>query len=406
MKKYITIGLKNIWRNKRRSIFVVLMLIVAISLFILFEGFLEDSQRGWLKAIIHAQTSHLQITKKGFYERPMGSSITKEDLIDPQKIEEMLKKDTEVIANTKRLAFGGMIATEDKMTIFSAFGIDTLWEYEVFSFLTEVEKGGILEPKDTDVCVIGCGLAEYLKVGIGDKVILWTKTQDGAMNAIEVKIKGIFRSGKKEVDKMCLSVPLSCAQKLLNTDKITNICILLKDIKNVDKWKERFQNSLDDKELEVHPWHKLAPIFKQVMAMNRFQYSLIEFIVLLLIALGIANVMLLSVFERTREIGALSAFGLKKIEIIRLFLAEGFALGLIGAIVGVIMGIIITISLWYIGIPFQPPGVERIVYIRPIVCIDKVILGFVLGIVVAVIGGVYPAYYASRIKPVEALKFL
>jgi len=407
MNKYIKIAWRNIFRNKRRTVLVVIMIMFAVSLSLLFEGFLEDMRQGWLKAVIHGETGHIQIMRKGYLESSILSPL--DCLISsPKEIEGLLKKDKDVVGVTKRISFGGLIAVADKTTIFNGIGVDPANEYKIFSLLEGVKIGKRLYPYHRDACVIGCGLAKYLGVGIGDMVTLLTNTVEGAMNAINVEVVGIFETGRPEVDNMCLSIPLSSSQNLLYTEKVSSIILLLKDIEDVPRYIEGLKRRLNEKrmDVEIHPWYELATLYKKVMAMNRFQLTIVEIIMFLLVGLALSNVSIMSTFERTKEIGTMTAFGIRQDEIMKLFLSESSLIGIIGGIGGIIGGIIVVKILYLIGIPFVPPGSTTPVYMRPILQISNLIFAFIFASLISIIGGIYPAWRASRIKPVEALRFV
>jgi len=381
------------------------MIVVAVTLSILFEGFLENMKKGWLEAIIHAETGHIQIMKKGYLEKSLLSPL--DCLISyPKEIKEKLKDDKNIVAMTSRLDFGGLIAVADKTTIFNATGIEPENEYEIFSFLENVEKGTRLYIYHKDACVIGCGLAKYLGVSIGDTVTLVTNTVEGGMNAINLEVVGIFKSGRPEVDNMCLSLPISSAQKLLYTKKVSKIILLLKDMKYIPKYVDELKSKFIKENLDVYPWYELAKLYKKVMAMNRFQLSIVEFIMFVLIGLAISNVALISTFERTREIGTMTAFGIRKGEVMKLFLSESLLIGIIGGIGGIILGTIVVKILYFIGIPFVPPGTDMVVYMRPILKMQILMFAFFFSCFISILGGIYPAWKATKIKPIEALRFI
>ncbi|MDI6704060.1 MAG: FtsX-like permease family protein [bacterium] len=410
MVKYIKIALRNIRRHKRRTILIVIMITTAVAVTIFLEGILEDMRQGWLKAIIHTQTGHIQIMHKGYLEKELMAPL---DMLisHPKKIEKFLEKQESILAMTKRLNFGGMIATPEKTAIFSGIAVDPVNEYEVFCLL-DVDKGEKLSPYKENGCVIGVGLAKNLAIEVGDVVTLISNTIEGTLNAVDVEIVGIFKSGQPQVDNMLLYVTFPTAYNLLNIvgDKVSNIILVLKSINLAPKFASILRSFIKDRyigeELDVHLWSDLATLYRKVMGMNKFTTSIIELIMFFLITLGICNTMLMAVFERTKEIGTMTAFGIRKGEIVGLFLCESLIIGIFGGLLGSILGAGITQVIQFIGIPFVPPGTDKLVYIRPIVCLDKIVLAFILATITPIIGGLYPAFWASKIKPVEALRFV
>lgn len=406
MIKFIRIGIRNIIRHRRRTLLIFLMISTVVAITLVLEGFIEATQQGWLTSIIHSETGHIQIMRKGYREKQIMAPL---DLLipEPQAIESLLEKNKTIVGITKRLLFSGMAASKDKTIIFTGIGADPVTEYDIFD-LIDVRKGTRLQPHKPFGAMVGSGLAKNLDLGIGNNLVLITNTIEGAMNAIDVEIVGIFQSGVPQVDSMTLFVPLAAAQQLLNVPgQASYIALLLKDIKLVEKEAAQLKQTLKNfSNLEVFRWQDLATLYKRIGSMNRFQANTIEIILFSLIALAICIIMLMAVFERTREIGTMTAFGVKKSEILSLFLCESTMIGVIGGFLGILIGIGIIKLLFFIGIPFNPPGSDMTVYIRPIVLYDRALYVFSFSTLTTIIGGLYPAAWASQIRPVEALRFV
>jgi len=386
------------------------MIITVVTITIVLEGFIEASREGWLISIIHSETGHIQIMRKGYREKSMMSPL---DLLisNAKEIKTIINNsavNNTIRGLTERLKFGGMIATEKETTMFSGIGIDPVNEYDIFE-LIRIEKGKRIMPHKKSGCLIGSGLAKNLKLDVGDSVVLMSNTVEGAINAINVEIVGIFSSGVPQVDNLVLYVPISAAQRLLNVkEQVSNIIILLEDINLVDKGAEQIRDLLKAKfsDLEVVTWRDLASLFNRIQDMYKFQSNIVEIIMFFLIALAICIIMLMAVFERTREIGTMTAFGVKKWEVISLFLCESTIIGVTGGVLGMASGIGMTGLLNIIGIPFNPPDTDVLVYIRPIVLYEKAVHIVIFTIITTIMGGLYPALWASKIRPSEAFRFI
>ncbi|MBS1153940.1 MAG: Cell division protein FtsX, partial [Myxococcaceae bacterium] len=122
------------------------------------------------------------------------------------------------------------------------------------------------------------------------------------------------------------------------------------------------------------------------------------------VLLGIVNAMLMSVLERTREIGTMLAVGMRRRKIVGLFLAEGLVIGLIGGLLGVAIGLLVVTWLHHVGLPLPAPGATAPSIIRPFVSnrfLISAAIGTPLG---AALASLWPAWRASRLRPVEALQ--
>jgi len=409
MKKYFILAYRNTVRHKRRTILTVFLIASVVAVTIFMEGFLEAYNQGWLQATIHSETGHIQIMPTGYREAAVMAPI--EGLIaSPEKIKELIEEDKDVIGITERLKIGGMIATEEKTAIFSGVGIDLVNEYDVFD-LIDVQQGRRLSPLDKEGCVIGALLAKQLGLKVGDSATLIANTIEGAMNAVRIHIVGIFESGTPEVDSLFIYIPIIHAQNLVNTPgQVSNIILLLNDIKKVEPYSKRLKEMIETigmkQSVEVWRWDELAGMFKRITNMQRFQLSVVEGVMLFLVVLSIVIIMLMSIFERVREIGTLTAFGITRREIATLFLTESAMLGLLGGFMGNMIGLIVTTITYYLGIPFNPPGSTMTVYIRPIIVPQIMMILFFVAILTTLLGGLYPALWGSKIKPTEALRYV
>ena len=409
MQKYLKLAYRNTVRHKRRTILTVFLIASVVVVTVFMESFLEAYNQGWLQATIHSETGHIQIMPTGYREAAVMAPI--EGLIaSPEKIKELIGEDEDVIGITERLKIGGMIATEEKTAIFSGIGIDLVNEYDVFDLIT-VSQGHRLSPLDKEGCVMGALLAKQLGLKVGDSAILMGNTVEGAMNAVRVHIVGIFESGTPEVDSLFVYMPIAHAQNLVNTPgQVSNIILLLDDIQKVEPYSKKLKGMMETLNLpqpvEIWRWDELAGMFKRITSMQRFQLSVIEGIMLFLVVLSIAIIMLMSVFERVREIGALTAFGITRREIAILFLTESAMLGFLGGLIGNIIGLILIAITYSLGIPFNPPGSTMTVYIRPIIVPQIMLILFFVALLTTLLGGLYPALWGSKIKPTEALKYV
>ena len=102
----------------------------------------------------------------------------------------------------------------------------------------------------------------------------------------------------------------------------------------------------------------------------------------------------------------LAAFGFSRLEIMGLFLVESFLYGLIGILFGALLGYLVVQLTWFLGIPFTPPGSEFAIYIRPVLHVNKSIFICLTVLLSTLIGGIFPAYWGSKIHPTEALRYV
>jgi putative ABC transport system permease protein len=257
--------------------------------------------------------------------------------------------------------------------------------------------------------VLGNTLSHALKAHVGDTVTLLTTTTTGMINAVDVEVVGIVRTSAKEYDRVFARVPLAVAQTLLNTKCVEKAVVLLEKTEDIERvaiaLRHRF--TAEGLSLELKTWDELADFYSAVVRMYAGIFGVIKALVVVLFLFGIANTMTMSVFERVREIGTLRAIGTKKWGIMRLFLWEGFLIGLTGGTLGIIVGIVTAKVINACGgfyIP-PPPGMSRgyqaLIFIEP----QVLLYAFVSTVIVATLSALYPAWKATTLKIVEALGF-
>lgn len=170
----------------------------------------------------------------------------------------------------------------------------------------------------------------------GDTVVLLSTTASGGINAVEAKVRGLFFTSNKEFDDVALRLPLSLAQQLLKIQGVHRWLVLLDDTRYTDATVANIKThfAAEGAELEVVAWYRLADFYNKTVALFGRQLSVVAGIIGLIIVLSISNTMIMSVMERTREIGTLLALGNRRRQVLGLYVSEGVWLGVIGGFAG------------------------------------------------------------------------
>lgn len=403
--KTILLAIRNIFRNKRRTAITFLAIISGMTGIIVFGGFIEFAFFGLRESTIRTQLGHIQIYKKGYSEK--GVADPSKYLIDnPGPVEKALSELPHIAMITRRLTFSGLISTGEKTLTCKGIGIAVEREEEMSTFETIVD-GGPLEPDMVDGGVVGLELMKALGAKVGDYLTILTTTTEGMINTVDFKVVGVAQTGSSEYDSVFVKMPIKLVQRLLDTNAVEKIIVLLNDTPSVATVTPHIRDIIQKNgfELEFKLWSDLAVFYHKVVTLYNGIFKVIKVIISVIVFFSIANTMTMSVFERTREIGTLRALGTTRTGIMRLFITEGILIGIIGGLLGIIVGVltayIINIS-GGIYIP-PPPGMSR-GYTSLILIVPGVILyGFFLIVLVSTVSSIYPACRASRLKVVEAL---
>jgi len=153
---------------------------------------------------------------------------------------------------------------------------------------------------------------------------------------------------------------------------------------------------------EVHTWTKLSPFYNIVKMLDLMDIS-IKIILISIVLISILNVMIMSVYERIKEIGTIAAMGTPPSTIVKLFLTEGFMLGVFGAIVGSIISFVIIKVIDTIGISFAF-GRQSDLVLHPSLQSSDIIAVSIIVIIIALIASISPAFKAAKLNPVDALR--
>jgi len=273
--------------------------------------------------------------------------------------------------------------------------------------LESVTQGTYVQPDDPLGIVLSEELAKSLNIQIGDEVTILSNTREGAMNGNDLRVVGFLGSNLPGVPTKMLIMHRETATTMLDmADRATEITVAVASEVPVAQVKEALQGLPlgPNNEVAVYEWEELMSFFQDVIEMQNFIYNMVIIVLFFMVLTGIANTMLMTVFERTREIGTMMALGMKRRHVVELFLMEALILGLLGAFLGVVLGYGVVTSVATQGLYFAPPGTGREMLIVPEIVPSTVVLAIVFGLVSALVSAAWPAWRAGKLKPVDALR--
>lgn len=403
---FLKLAARNLLRNKRRSAITFIAIGLGLVLVLFFYGFIQGVDKQFTDNFIKAQTGHIQIHAQGYQEKarlmPLDIAIR-----DYQSVVQKLQELPPVKDIFPRLRFPVIVSTGSESLGVLGLGFDPQAERDGV-IATKIAQGEYFSDK-SGYALIGAQLAQDLHVGIGDLLTLVATTAKGALNSIDVEVKGIFATGYSQIDNSVLALALPDAQRLLRmAGQVTEITMMLTDADQAESVAQTIRERFSDDGLEVQTWKELGAAIFELLAARRQLMAVISFVVILIAALGIVNTMLMSVFERTREIGTLMALGMTPGEIRLLFLLESALLGAAGGLMGSAVGGVLLKYFATVGVTFTQTSqfinlpVGTTFYAE--FSWGTIVLFFALAQVVAVLAALYPAYIASKQEPVQALR--
>jgi putative ABC transport system permease protein len=270
---------------------------------------------------------------------------------------------------------------------------------------TTFVAGHPLQDVDPFGAVVGEGVASALKLQPGSLINLTVSTPEGALNALEFKVVGIFRTFSKEYDDRAIRVSQIAARELLHTQAIHSVVLLLYDTHHTDAVVDALKIRLGKLEYEVKPWHELADFYNKTVALYRRQFGALQLVILVMLVLSVASTVNMAVYERTGEFGTLLAFGVRRRQIFRLVMLENALLGLVGGALGVVFGVALAAALSAIGIEMPPPPGSSAAYTASIRLVPWVLgAAAITGALAAIAAAILPGRRAARFPVVEALR--
>jgi ABC-type lipoprotein release transport system permease subunit len=310
-----------------------------------------------------------------------------------------------------------MVGSREATMPVAITGIQPEQETPQVSLVAEnITQGRYLKNDDEDFLLIGDALAQRLEVGVGDRVTLVGRATHEQMRNRTMTIVGIYDLGIKDIEEVQVYISLLEAQTLFDLrDQATEIGIYLEHLGEESAVVERLKPLLPG--FEIHAWDTLDPTTKDLMEIEDQIMSGFGIVIMLIASVGILNLMLMAVFERTREIGILGAMGMKRWETMVLFLIEGTLIGLLGALFGTLLGGSISAYFGRVGLDFMAlygsdfSDLSAIygmmsdrIYFR--IGVDKLVKRTLTIAFMAALASIYPAWQASRREPADALHYV
>jgi putative ABC transport system permease protein len=408
------LALRNVLRQKRRTLLTLLVLVAGYVALALAGGFMAQTFQGLADAAIRGGIGHVQILPAGGLEGDEGQSL-EHALPDGEAMAAALRQDPAVLEVLPRIAFMGLASNGTRSVAFLGTAVDAEREPRYMAISDRLADGAkapggagshwLGTGAMAREVVLGIGLAKSLGVAVGGSLTLMSTTPEGALNAVDVEVAGLQDLGLKELNDRSLCVSLDTASVLLNAGPArSRLSVVLRRAEEAEQVGPRLA-ALAGAGVEAHPWFELASFYRQVKLLYYAIFGFMGLVLALVVLLATANTLLMSVLERLRELGTLRAVGMPPASLLALLQWEGALLGLAGSALGLLLTLVLRFALnaMHIQMP-APPGTSH-GYELNIHLVPMVYLGAFLGLQCVIqVSAFFPGLKAARIRITEALR--
>jgi ABC-type lipoprotein release transport system permease subunit len=409
MGKLVKMAWRNMWRNWRRTAIATIAIVLGLVLLIFMDALIKGSDQAIFGNAVRLYGGNVQVHAPGFREK--ANRLPMLPLADADAVIEKVRAQPEVVAASRRINTGGIVGSREGTYPVSITAVEPEVEAPTSLVAENINQGRFLTAEDRDSIVIGQGLADLLDVTVGDRVNLLGRRKNESMRQRTMTVVGIYSLGLGDAEKGTVFINLPTAQTLYNLrNQETEVAILLQNVGQESAVIPALKADLPN--YEVDSWKTLRPAIQQTLAIKGAFTLILGLIVLLIASIGILNLMLMAVFERTREMGVLGALGMKGRQLMGLFLLEGIFIGALGAVVGCILGGLLVMAVGQVGIDMSyASGMGEMTALMgdrlyPSVTVGAVVIRGIAVVIIAALASLFPAWQASRKEPTESLHYV
>lgn len=408
MRKWMKLAVRNILRNKRRSLVTILAIGVGFAAITVFHGYVSYVFWGLRATAIRGEgLGHLTIFKAGWLEKgkldPDRYMFSKKETAE---IVKLVMGEHDVIVATPQITLSGIVTNGIVSTIFIAQGVvpqdDRTIKGAWYAF--RPVQGEALNEKKIYGAEMAKDLAKLLSLAPGKDAVVMAPTMSGQMNAMDIQVSGVFDASDAVNDKY-MRFPFAFAQSLLDTQKAEKIVVLLDDTAKTEPMRSRLLSTLANAGIpcEIKTWNELSLFYTKVRGMMSMIFLFIFCIVLVIVVMSTVNTMGMAVLERTREIGTLRALGLKRRGVSMLFAMEGGLLGAFGSLIGIVLHTCVWAVIKILSPTYTPVGISTPVRLL-VSFVPKTLLVLICCLtILSLIAAIIPARRAAKQNIVNAL---
>jgi putative ABC transport system permease protein len=404
--RFLSLAWRNIQRNRRRTGFTLAAICIGVTALVMGWGMFDGSNAQMIENMTGNYTGYVQIHSEGYTDDP-----TIERTFDAKKVEGLDPATIPgVTALSPRIEAPSLLSAGENSRGILMVGVNPDLETSVTVLHKKIEEGRYLDNSQPGGIVVGRSLAKALGVGIGGQIDVLTQGMQGSVGAVRYRVHGIYNTGNDMVDGLQAFISLKDAHQLLSSEgRLTTVAIKLADREMTDATVARLR-TLMGSQFEVKGWRELLPAVAQSIDFHEAMGHVVMTMLFGIVAIGVANTMLMSVLERRREFGVMLALGTSPWQMFRSILYEGLLIGGTGFLVGSVIGYALVSYFGYVGIDYgnQAKAVQSMQGMTstnyPQIGLPRLMNIAFTVFAVSVVAALYPAWKTARLVPLKALQ--
>jgi ABC-type lipoprotein release transport system permease subunit len=413
-KKTVELAWRNLRRHRRRTIITAGAVAVGLMMYIAVDSLLVGVEEESNRNLIWFETGAAQVMHEDYLserdDRPLKYPVQ-----DAREVENALE--AAGLHATSRIVFSGELIVyrdpfpEDGSVMITAYGIDPETDDDVYRLPQTLSHGSFLNSGENKA-LMGAWLAEDIGAEVGYPITIVTRTRHGYYQTIDLEIAGIVNTPNPMINRTAIFLPEDVAGEYLQMEgSATEIAIAGTLDQSLPELTDQIRQQIAGApNLVVADWRTIAADVVALAEAKEMGTSIILFLVFVIAAVGVSNTILMSVLERTQELGMMRAIGMRDREVFVTLILEAAGIGLIGGVIGMVLGAGVVTYLVEAGIDYGSIMRDTDVGYR----VTQVIYGawnlptfgqaLLVGIGIAVATAVIPVRRALKMSVIDSIR--
>lgn len=384
MKISFKIALRFLKSTKGQTALIALGIAVGVSVQIFIGSLIQGLQKSLIDKTVGNSS---QVTLSSDTSDRLISDY--DSIVDNIKESDSRIKDVSVVSDSPAL-----IKTDLKTYSVLVRGMNIDDSDKIYDLKDSIYEGKV--PSNKFETLVGKDLKDELNLNLNDKIDLITNSGD----VKTLIVTGFYDLKVASINKTWLITDLSSAKELFSTgDKITGIEMQVTDVFKADEIATIIGSNINRSDIKVDNWKEQNASLLSGLNGQSISSYMIQVFVMVSVILGIASVLIITVVQKSKQIGILKAMGIKDSQSSLIFLFEGFLLGLMGAILGVALGL--GLSFIFTKFALNPDGAPVVeLYIN----YNFIIISAVIALIASTLAALIPARGSSKLNPIEVIR--